>query len=244
MINQIRFATKILQHFITITSSTVSFIVYTTILIIFTLVKQCLINCQNFGDPSYFPVNYNEDPNFNNLHIGNQPSLQPTARSILTNQLQQNNMQTSQGNQIEIIEPNQIEPGIISPCRMNNITKELECFGPDVNDTALENVFRSLDVKGVFKGFKLYKTDVTYLDKQILFEFAAQSIDIDGNHNLSLNSLHRITFVRSKDVLKRFKYAGILYSTWVHKAPNDGAIFEVVDGFQNLEVRIIIINKL
>lgn len=198
------------------------------------------MNGQNFGDPSYFPSNYNEDPNFNSLHMVNQPpALQPTAKSSLAGaQLPQSNLQSHTNQQIEIIEPNQIEPSLISPCRMNNHTKELECFGPEVNDTALENVFRSLDIKGVFKGLKLYKTDVTYLDKQMFFEFAAQSIDIDGNHNLSLNSLHRITFVRSKDVLKRFKYAGILYSTWVQKEPNDGAIFEMVDGFQNLEVTL------
>lgn len=191
----------------------------------------------NFGDPNYFPGSYNEEPNFNTLHVGNQPpGIQPTARSILGSQMQHSNLQPQSSQQIEIIEPNQIEPSVISPCRMNNHTKELECFGPEVNDTALENVFRSIDVKGVFKGLKLYKTDVTYLDKQMFFEFAAQSIDVDGNHNLSLNSLHRITFVRSKDVLKRFKYAGILYSTWVQKQPNDGAIFEIVDGFQHLEV--------
>ena len=197
------------------------------------------MNGQNFGDPSYFPMNYNEDPNFNNLHIANQaPQGQPTARSILENQLQKSNLQPQSPTQqqIEIIEPNSFEPGLIHPCRMNNHTKELECFGPEVNDTVLETVFRSLDVKGVFKGLKLYKTDVTYLDKQMLFETSFQSIDIDGNHNLSLNSLHRITFVRSKDVLKRFKYAGILYSTWVQKNANDGAIFELVDGFQNLEL--------
>lgn len=87
-------------------------------------------NGQNFGDPSYFPVNYNEEPNFNNLHIGNQPpASQPTARSIISNQIQQSNLQSQSNQQIEIIEPNQIEPSMIAPCRMNNHTKELECFG-------------------------------------------------------------------------------------------------------------------
>ena len=139
-------------------------------------------------------------------------------------------------NVLETIEPSQIEPSTIAPCRMNNHSKELECFGPDVNDTTLENVFRSIETKGVFRGLKLYKTGITFMDKQLLFEFACQSIDIDGNHNLTLNRIHRITFVRSKEVLRQFKYAGILYSTWVQKEPNDGAIFELVDGFQQLEL--------
>lgn len=119
---------------------------------------------------------------------------------------------------------------------MNNHSKELECFGPEVNDTTLESMFRSVDAKGVFRGLKLYKTGVTFLDKQLFFEFASQHIDIDGNHNLTLNRIHRITFVRSKEVLRQFKYAGILYSNWVQKDPNDGAIFELVDGFQQLEL--------
>ena len=47
--------------------------------------------------------------------------------------------------------------------------------------------------------------------------------------------MHRVTLVKSKETLTSFKYTGLSDAYLIDKSPNDGAVFELVDGFLNLQ---------
>ncbi|KAI1282164.1 Leucine-rich repeat and immunoglobulin-like domain-containing nogo receptor-interacting protein 2 [Halotydeus destructor] len=117
---------------------------------------------------------------------------------------------------------------------------ELECYGSQVTDQVLEEVFQRLvkffatTQEKQLNALKLYKTEITQLEKTTLGEISLACIDINGNQNLSLNSMHRITLVKSKDTLTTFKYTGLVDAYMITKQINDGAVFELVDSFLNL----------
>lgn len=128
----------------------------------------------------------------------------------------------------------------ITPCKCNNSSGEMECYGIKVNDCTIRQVFTQLmnyyvntQEKHV-KSLKLYKTEITHLAEDILGEMSLESIDLNGNHNMSLTQIHRTTLVKSKDTLKSFKFSGLTDASWIMKEENDGSIFEIVDGFMQL----------
>ncbi|RWS05290.1 protein slit-like protein [Dinothrombium tinctorium] len=109
-----------------------------------------------------------------------------------------------------------------------------------ITDAVLSEVFSKLiqffapTQEKFIRGLKLYKTEVTFLDKQVIGEISLECVDMNGNQNLSLNRLHRVTFVTSRPTLRVFKYTGVSEDFWVEREPNDGAVFEMVDGFMQL----------
>ncbi|RWS27017.1 protein slit-like protein [Leptotrombidium deliense] len=129
---------------------------------------------------------------------------------------------------------------VITPCKCHNTTGILQCFSSLVTDASLSNVFSNLAMHFAqtqekhVRGLQLYKTEVTHLNKEILGEISMECVDMNGNQNLSLNRLHRVTFATSKSILKTFIYTGVIEAFWVEQEPNDGAIFEIVDGFMQL----------
>lgn len=128
----------------------------------------------------------------------------------------------------------------IEPCKCNNSSEAIDCYGMMVNDCTIREVFARLMPfyesfqEKIIKSLKLYKTDVTHLSQDILGDLAVESLDVNGNQNLSLTKIDRATLIKSKDTLKHFKYSGLSQASWVIKHPNDGSIFEIVDGFTQL----------
>lgn len=128
----------------------------------------------------------------------------------------------------------------IEPCTCD-LNGEMECYGSKVTDQILEEVFQRLvkffatTQEKNLNALKLYKTEITQLEKFMLGEISMACMEINGNQNLSLNSIHRVTLVKSKELLKTFKYTGLSDAYMVDKFVNDGAIFELVDGFLNLQ---------
>lgn len=128
----------------------------------------------------------------------------------------------------------------IEPCVCDQ-NGEMECYGSKVTDQILEEVFQRLvkffatTQEKQLNALKLYKTEITQLEKYTLGEISLACIDINGNQNLTLNQIHRITLVKSKETLTSFKYTGLADAYLVDKQINDGAIFENVDGFMSLQ---------
>lgn len=128
----------------------------------------------------------------------------------------------------------------IEPCKCNNSSGELECYGMMVNDCTIREVFNKFmsfyenSQEKSIKALKLYKTDLTHLDQDIFGDLAIESLDINGNQYLPLTNIKRTALIKSKDTLKQFKYSGLSQASWVIKQPNDGSIFEAVDGFMQL----------
>lgn len=130
----------------------------------------------------------------------------------------------------------------VDPC-ICDTNGEMECYGSKVTNEVLEDVFQRLvkffatTQEKHLNALKLYKTEITQLEKFTLGEISLACIDINGNQNLSLNDIHRVTLVKSKEILTSFKYTGLSDAYLVDKQENDGAVFELVDGFMNLQVR-------
>ena len=123
----------------------------------------------------------------------------------------------------------------MDPCTCDELG-DLECYGSRITDDVFRDVFQKLLLSNTkhLHALKLYKTELTRLDASIFGEFTFACIDINGNQHLSLNWVHRTTVYNSKDIMTTFKFTGLSDAYLVEKAENDGAIFENVDGFHQL----------
>ncbi|XP_015787603.1 leucine-rich repeat and immunoglobulin-like domain-containing nogo receptor-interacting protein 3 [Tetranychus urticae] len=130
----------------------------------------------------------------------------------------------------------------ISPCKCNNSSGEMECYGVKINDCTIRQVFNQLanyyvnTAERHVKSLKLYKTEITHMTEDILGDMSLEAIDLNGNQNLSLTRIHRTSLVKSKETLKSFKLSGLSEASWISKEENDGSIFEIVDGFNQLNL--------
>jgi hypothetical protein len=123
----------------------------------------------------------------------------------------------------------------MDPCTCDD-NGDLECYGSRITDAVFQDVFARLLLSNTkhLHALKLYKTELTRLDASIFGEFTFACIDINGNQHLSPNWVHRTTLYKSKDIMTSFKFTGLSDAYLVEKAENDGAIFENVDGFHQL----------
>lgn len=123
----------------------------------------------------------------------------------------------------------------MAPCTCDD-NGDLECYGSTITDSVFKEVFTRLSLSNQkhLHALKLYKTDLTFLHQSIFGEITFACIDLNGNQNLSINSVHRTTFYKSKDIMTSFKITGLSDAYLVQKEENDGAIFENVDGFLQL----------
>lgn len=124
----------------------------------------------------------------------------------------------------------------LAPCTCDD-KGDLECYGSNVTNDELQSVFDRLlnSNQKHFHALKLYKTELRSLYHELFTEITFACIDINGNQNLSLNSIHRTTLYKSKDIMTSFKYTGLMDAYMIEKSENDGAIFENVDGFMSLQ---------
>ena len=123
----------------------------------------------------------------------------------------------------------------MDPCTCDD-NGDLECYGSRITDEVFTDVFARLLLSNTkhLHALKLYKTELTRLDASIFGEFTFACIDINGNQHLSPNWIHRTTLYKSKDIMTSFKFTGLSDAYLVEKAENDGAIFENVDAFHQL----------
>lgn len=122
----------------------------------------------------------------------------------------------------------------MEPCTCDELG-DLECYGSRITNEVLRDVFARLLLSNQkhLHALKLYKTDLNRIDA-VFGEFTFACIDINGNQNLSLNGIHRTALYKSKDIMTSFKYTGLSDAYMIEKDENDGAIFENVDGFMQL----------
>lgn len=122
----------------------------------------------------------------------------------------------------------------MEPCTCDELG-DLECYGSRITNEVLQDVFSRLLLSNQkhLHALKLYKTDLNRIDA-VFGEFTFACIDINGNQNLSLNGIHRTALYKSKDIMTSFKYTGLSDAYMIEKDENDGAIFENVDGFMQL----------
>lgn len=123
----------------------------------------------------------------------------------------------------------------LSPCTCDE-KGDLECYGSNVTNDVIQGVFNNLVLSNTkhFHALKLYKTELQSLHHELFSEITFACIDINGNQNLTLNTIHRTTLYKSKDIMTSFKYVGLTDAYMIEKEENDGAIFENVDGFMSL----------
>ncbi|XP_053207350.1 oplophorus-luciferin 2-monooxygenase non-catalytic subunit-like [Panonychus citri] len=130
----------------------------------------------------------------------------------------------------------------IAPCKCNNSSGEMECYGVKINDCSVRQVFSQLanyyvnTAERHVKSLKLYKTELTHMAEDILGDMSLEAIDLNGNQNISLTRIHRTSLVKSKETLKSFKFSGLSEASWITKEENDGSIFEIVDSFNQLAI--------